>query len=878
MPPDNQDKNDDLPEWLRNANNLPADEADEADAGAPDAAPSADDDDDDIEVPGWLNDEASAAPDDQPAVDLPPWLVGIEADEENAQQLAAQAFDGGDQPSEAWLAAGDNLADSAESDITYDAWMAQQLEAQREKLPEEEVPDLLSDVSQLGDADDTVIADDNSQLPDWFLGLEALDDSDAPDWLQEAAPSEPAAEAPPPVENAQVNWLQGPLGDWDASADDPPAYEADIPSLEDILDDEDTGVPRTDFFQDLVAPHTPETDFFTGVQQEEDDLPDLDWLQDVPSPQTNPIPPELPPTPPPSDPVTDALAAMADDDEFGDDSSADMSWFYEEEPLDISDEPPSFRTRELGGEEAESPTAAVDPDEEPSLDDFFGGIAAQNDETAAANFNTQRLADDTYARDDLPPMDTLDAADLDVADSMHDLRSALNIDGGTRDLSDDLAAFDADAGDAPDDSPDASDWLNELEGIVSGTRILTDEPGTADDADSSGGGDDFGDMFGAADEPDAIYGAPMDLTGSGETAADLDWAASTTDDADDQAADSFADFAWPDEDQVAAEAAAPAEFDLDLGLGDDDFDWDAQPAEPSLPRAGQPSLLTGILSQPPQGEDDDPTADADDAPADLFGDLPDAPFAGGPAADAPSFAAQPGDAADQAVPDLFADSDPADDLAENPLGDLDFEIRTEPESPADPMDWQAVVQAGGAEAADLDAADADNAFEAAALGEGADETLDAMLETEDWLTSAAPRAASGDAEDDDLADLFGAADSAAEGIELPDLGDIDDQADELDWQIAPPPDDDALPDDAFLLPTTGELRAAIGDDQPTQADDPLNQFEQATQADEPTFDDRFAEQPAADLPDDEPTFDSLYLIHNSEATRQEASSFGGLLV
>lgn len=142
----------------------------------------------DADYPGWV-DTPKASEAERPDTgdyDLPPWLMG--ADNEADQGMF---LDETGKLSEAWLQSGDQLPESAKSDITYDEWVAQQAAAQRPRDIEEEVPDLSLDAEPTGEVEGA------GELPDWYLGMEKLDTSDAPEWFTgEAAP--PAAPSSQP--------------------------------------------------------------------------------------------------------------------------------------------------------------------------------------------------------------------------------------------------------------------------------------------------------------------------------------------------------------------------------------------------------------------------------------------------------------------------------------------------------------------------------------------------------------------------------------------------------------------------------------------------------------------------------------------------------
>lgn len=134
----------------------------------------------DAEESGWEPDESR-----EPLMDVPEWLLGLE---DEAAAPAPFVDETGELSAE-WLAQGERLPDHVESELTYDEWLAQQLEAEREPELDELLPDEFVDLES-----DEPVEVDTGVLPDWFLGMEELDTSEAPDWfLQEEGPPASAA-------------------------------------------------------------------------------------------------------------------------------------------------------------------------------------------------------------------------------------------------------------------------------------------------------------------------------------------------------------------------------------------------------------------------------------------------------------------------------------------------------------------------------------------------------------------------------------------------------------------------------------------------------------------------------------------------------------
>jgi uncharacterized protein YgiM (DUF1202 family) len=219
-----------VPEWLRNTDALPPDDPHAAwrDAapdwlrGSSDEPPAAEEEAVDInEAPEWLA-GAGQAPD---ISDIPEWL----RDAEPAPRGPVSMVDDTGNLSSDWLASGSELPDTADSEKTFDEWMVEQAELEREPDLEELMPEI-SDLGTPGDVPPT----DTGALPDWFLGMEEIDASDAPDWF--------ADNRPPTGDLAD-----SPLTDWLAAQQPPPPPEpAEPPKPGGMLDE--------DFFASMDEP------------------------------------------------------------------------------------------------------------------------------------------------------------------------------------------------------------------------------------------------------------------------------------------------------------------------------------------------------------------------------------------------------------------------------------------------------------------------------------------------------------------------------------------------------------------------------------------------------------------------------------------------
>src|SRR5262249_30968997 len=112
-----------LPNWLNKASPEP-----------PKSEPPPSSEDAGEDVPPWLREEQPpapskikkvASPKPEPPGESAPWLQGLEANK--SYKI------GGTELSEEYLSKGDELPEALDSELTYDSWMAQQLESRRVK-------------------------------------------------------------------------------------------------------------------------------------------------------------------------------------------------------------------------------------------------------------------------------------------------------------------------------------------------------------------------------------------------------------------------------------------------------------------------------------------------------------------------------------------------------------------------------------------------------------------------------------------------------------------------------------------------------------------------------------------------------------------------
>jgi uncharacterized protein YgiM (DUF1202 family) len=176
----------DLPEWLKDTDTS---ELISQEPAARTPEPEIDD------APDWLK-TTVPRPVPDPIMDVPDWLM--DADDEIPEE---NKFAPGGKLSAEWLAQGEGLPETSDSELTFDQWVVKQAAAER-------VPDLDEQLPDLSELTDEVVPADmvTGELPDWFLGMEEIDTSNAPTWFtgEEPAPTPTAASE---IEDLLPDWL-----------------------------------------------------------------------------------------------------------------------------------------------------------------------------------------------------------------------------------------------------------------------------------------------------------------------------------------------------------------------------------------------------------------------------------------------------------------------------------------------------------------------------------------------------------------------------------------------------------------------------------------------------------------------------------------------
>ncbi|MFN8450753.1 MAG: hypothetical protein U0521_19765 [Anaerolineae bacterium] len=448
-------------------------------------------------LPPWMRKDKPKEPEKQEPpgdpVDMPPWLRDDFVPEPKVKRIAPQHPDeaGGDPPwlseipeveepksykiggtelSAEYLAGGDELADTVDSGMTFDAWMAEQEESKRVKDIEEEIPDLFSDVEGFADDQPAVPeGKDTGQLPDWFLGLEALDTSDAPEWFVNEdipdAQSKPSSDIPP--------WISDLVIEEDEPKQEAPPQEDDFGSLlksigraamdESVLQ----GEWAADAEEEEVEPIT--DDFFARL--------------------TNIAPEAAPPRPPSSVEAEDDVPSFEDlFAQLGTENAVPEApaWQLPVDDTPVDDAPIDDFFARLGGA---PPSDEPLTDNESVVEDFFaelGGAPASKPTAPQDDF-----ADfDDFPDDDQPPSDSVDIPQNELDAFFDNVASDRSIPS-----LDDIAEPDLDwlVTSQPDDEPeeepppppppatvdreDTMSWLSELNNIVTSvTRPQQVEP------------------------------------------------------------------------------------------------------------------------------------------------------------------------------------------------------------------------------------------------------------------------------------------------------------------------------------------------------------------------------------------------------------------
>lgn len=684
------------------------------------------------DLPDWLRDDddkPKSAPPEPPAeskeeVELPPWLRDDESRDvytDESGKLSAE-----------FLAKADALPETFDINVTYDEWQALQYDKSRVRDIEEEVPDLMSDAPPDLDPD----LKQTGQLPNWFLGLEELDESDVPDWLADSPPRTTGTLTPPPSAPSEPPkddpddlppWLAG----LEEPGTPPPGGLAGLEPLEDDLFD---GISRTFGAGSLMA------------EEDSDDeagMPDFSWMLEEQPPEAPSVEPVEPDQPAPTD-MAWILRDIAEDD-----GSSEANLRFGNYDLDALDD------------EGYPQTGALE-----APDDFYGEMPRFDTQMLRemipgapkfANMPPPASKEDAAAPlddDELPPLDFGDELLFEPRDTMP------------------LAGLDADIEVASEPEPTAEEeyvvdeassaWLGELEGIVeSAVRSASQETVTLDDEDISSFNFEM---------PSELDDAPLDaefdaeLFGSPSSAADVVGRA-----------DAF-DFPELDDD-------APIPGLDDAPSDEESFDWliDAEPEEEPPLSDSRPRMLTGLLSRFAQPEPEPEAESPDDELLDFALE----------SEDSPSYALaddeEEGFEAPQ-MPDIgleWVDQDDSDQEVTpsfNPLGDLDFEIRREPEEPDEPMSWDEVVRSRSvSEPITFD----DEPFDAAVSSESASDS------DMSWLQDDIFEPSSPSLEEDSIYNLFEQVQAQAlEDDELPGSSQFGLETPDEQMEFDPPSEED----------------------------------------------------------------------------------------
>ena len=452
-----------LPDWLAQAEPPATPQAPEAAA-----EPS-------TPVPDWLaqaeglsGEETAATPSAPPEPGTtggtPEWLALAEAEFASAESEAEPEPEAPTAQPE-WLQGDqDELPPAAppeDSGVSYDAWMAEQTEKERELTQEEqlaeEVPDWFGDIpaeDAAPEGESAAAATPGSSepefVPDWYLGLEEQDASAAPDWFDQSmlsadmltsAPELPTA--PPEPEPA--------TGD---PAGTPPQTPPTPESASDVPDwfAEIEGAPAAARRKRRDRPDTGDLpDWFADLQPEEpispasDDSLDLDALFAAEAPAAGK--PSAPAQPGPADEIDfETLMGETPEAALASDSSPD--W--------------------IADFDAPAPSAAP-PDLEPGdAPDWLNAIAPGD--MAAAE---ERAAEDSIAAGDadfmrvieqeLGDYDALEGLDLGPGAAMiTDADARFDFESLLADQASDLPAAEVDAAPEASAEPPLTDGAREL--------------------------------------------------------------------------------------------------------------------------------------------------------------------------------------------------------------------------------------------------------------------------------------------------------------------------------------------------------------------------------------------------------------------------------
>jgi|GEM_PF-3484252 len=236
---------------------------------------------------------------------VPPWLRGLPPPEQKTFMI------GGTEVSREFFDDAESIPETENSSLTYDQWLANQIEDKREKSVEEELPDIFGTNTPTPPVNELKpnrpqpgTPGVTGQLPDWFLGLEELDTADAPEWFKQMEAGntgllkEPPK--PPTKEDKPPKWLNDQTPPPSPKPSEPAAKKSDpiddfFQSIGTSFDaptsenwESESEVPGDDFFAELVgkkpaAPPPPPdpqvaSDFDVSNLEADDDLPDLGWV------------------------------------------------------------------------------------------------------------------------------------------------------------------------------------------------------------------------------------------------------------------------------------------------------------------------------------------------------------------------------------------------------------------------------------------------------------------------------------------------------------------------------------------------------------------------------------------------------------------------
>ncbi len=765
------------------------------------------------DLPDWLRDDdqpKSAPPESPPGredekVELPPWLRDDDSRDVYTDESGALSAE--------FLAKADALPEKFDIDITYDEWQALQYEKSRIRDIEEEVPDLLSDAPPDLDSDLTP----TSRLPDWFLGLEELDDSDVPNWLADAPTRTTGALQPPALPAEPPKAASGDLPPWLAGLEEAETLpHGGLEALEPLEKDLFEDISETLSAGSLMA-------------DDESELPDISWMLEG-----------QPPEPP-------SAAAPAAPDEA--DGSVDMAWILR----DIAEDDGSaeadlrFSDYDLGAlddDEADPPAGAL---EEP--DDFYSGLprldtqmlrAMLPDAPKFANMPppaSKAEASAPLSDDALPPLDLDNDLPFEPGETVP--LAELEADSEPR--------LTAEEDDVVDEASSA--WLGELEDIV-GAAVRSAAQGkvTLDEDDISS----FSFERPPGKDQGAVDSADFDDDLFGKTS----WAADMPAASGQMLVERESEFEFPELDDSAVPGLEDAPAD------EESFDWlidaEVEPAEEEPPlSSSRPRMLTGLLRRFAQPEPEPETQLPSDADA-LESE------------ESPSYAladeAEEGFEAPQ-MPDIgleWIDEDDADQQVPpsfNPLGDLDFEIRREPDEAEEPMSWEEVVRSRAV--SESIRFEDDEPFDTTASGSAAAFEESAFDSDMSWLQDDIFEPSSPSVEEDSIYDLFEQVQERQQDDELPGTS-------QFGWETA------QAESTAFDPPSVDDLAWALealdAGSAPKQADavsgdalmDWLTDDLAASEPSAPLFEEEMLKQdsdPVVPIPDEEriafqfPTFD-----------------------